>query len=210
MALSLIGAGSWPAASSTPGCRDRFPRIAATRWGPVLEALDSGDGDALVVARLDRITRSLLAWAELVERSRRRGWAIVAIAEGFDLSTDSGEMAAGVLAVVAQYERRLIGARTREAMAAAKARGVRFGRPVEHSPAVRRLVVEMRDAGATLQQIADRLTDDGVATPRGGYWHLSTVRRILVSDRLDAEASDARDRVESEVLLAMESFEAPV
>ena len=72
-----------------------------------------------MVARLDRITRSLLAWAELVERSRRRGRAIVAVAEGFDLSTDSGEMAAGVLAVVAQYERRLIGARTREAMAAA-------------------------------------------------------------------------------------------
>ena len=57
---------------------------------------------------------------------------------------------------------------------------------------------------------AERLTDDDVATSRGGYWHLSTVRRILVSDRLDAGASDARDRVESEVLLAMESFEALV
>ena len=50
----------------------------------------------------------------------------------------------------------------------------------------------------------------GWPTPHGGRWHLSTVRRILVSDRLDAEASDARDRVESEVLLAMEPFEAPV
>ena len=60
--------------------------------GPALEALDgAGVGDALVVARLDRVTRSLLAWAELVERSRRRGWAIVVVAEGFDLSTDSGE-----------------------------------------------------------------------------------------------------------------------
>ena len=89
--------------------------------GPALEALDgAGAGAALVVARLDRVTRSLLAWAELVERSRRRGWAIVVVAEGFDLSTDSGELTAALLASVAQYERRLIGARTREAMAAAR------------------------------------------------------------------------------------------
>ena len=91
-----------------------------------------------MVARLDRITRSLLAWAELVERSRRRCWAIVAVAEGFDLSTDGGEMTAAVLAAVAQYERRLIGSRTREAMAAAEARGARFGRPVEHYRVPRR------------------------------------------------------------------------
>ena len=84
---------------------------------------------------------------------------------------------------------------------------MRFGRPVEHSPAVRRLVVEMRESGATLQQIADRLTDDGVATLRGGRWHLSTVKRILDSARLDAEACDARDRADSEALLAAESFE---
>ena len=120
--------------------------------GPALLSLDAGDIEALVVARLDRITRSLQAWADLVERSRRRGWAIVAVVESFDLSTDSGEMVAGMLAVVAQYERRLIGSRTRHAMAAARARGIRLGRPVEHSPAVRALVVEMRESGATLQQ----------------------------------------------------------
>ena len=71
--------------------------------GPALEAIDvAGAGAALVVARLARVTRSLLAWAELVERSRRRGWAIVVVAEGFDLSTDSGELTAGLLASVAQ------------------------------------------------------------------------------------------------------------
>ena len=176
--------------------------------GPVLEALDSGTAGALVVARLDRITRSLFSWAELVERSRRRRWAVIAVAEGFDLSTAGGEALAGVLAVMAQLERRMIGERVREAMAQAKARGVRLGRPVEHSPAVRAQVVEMREAGATLQQIADRLTEDDVATPRGGRWHLSTVKRILDSHRLDIEALDAQDRAASEALLAVESFEA--
>ena len=176
--------------------------------GPVLAALDAGDGDALVVARLDRITPSVLAWVELLKRSQRRGWVLVAVAESFDLSTPWGRAFAGVMGVMSEYERELIGERVRKAMAAAKARGVRLGRPVEHSPAVRALVVEMRESGATLQAIADRLTNDGVATPRGGLWHLSTVKRILDSHRLDIEASDARDRAESEALLAAESFEA--
>ena len=148
-------------------------------------------------------------WLVLVERSRRHGWELVGVADNFDLSTESGELLATVVAAVAEYERRLIGSRIRAAMAAAKARGVRFGRPVEHSPAVRAVVVEMREGGATLQQIADRLAGDGVATPRGGRWHPATVRQILVSGRLDAEASAARDRAECEGLLAVESFEVP-
>ena len=159
--------------------------------GPTLEALDAGNADALVVGRLDRVTRSLLAWAELVERSRRRGWAIVVVAEGFDLSTDSGELTAALLAALAQYERRLIGARTREAMAAAKARGARYGRPIEHSPEARRIVGEMRAGGATLQRIADRLVAEEIPTPRGGRWWTSTVHAIVVSLRLDAEAAQA-------------------
>ena len=85
---------------------------------------------------------------------------------------------------------------------------MRLGRPVEHSPTVRDLVVSMRESGATLQQIADRLTDDGVATPRGGLWHPATIKRILASRRLDIEASDAQARIESEALLAAESLEA--
>ena len=158
--------------------------------GPALEALDgAGAGAALVVARLDRVTRSLLAWAELVERSRRRGWAIVVVAEGFDLSTDSGELTAALLASVAQYERRLIGARTREAMAAGKARGARYGRPIEHAPEARHIVGEMRAGAVTLQAIADRLTAEGISIPRGGPWRTSNVDGILRSLWLDAEAA---------------------
>lgn len=178
--------------------------------GPALVALDAGDYDALVVARLDRLIRTTRAWLDLVERSQRRGWTLVSVVDDYDFSTESGEFVTTVLAAAAQYERRLIGARIREAMAQAKGRGVRLGRPVEHSPAVRALVVELRESGATLQAIADRLAVDAVATPRGGRWHPATVKRILDSHRLDVEARAARDRAASEALLAVESFEAPV
>ena len=165
-------------------------RVASGAPGPALgPALEALAGAALVVARLDRVTRSLLAWAELVERSRRRGWAIVVVAEGFDLSTDSGELTAALLASVAQYERRLSGARTREAMAAAKARGARYGRPIEHAPEARHIVGEMRAGAATLQAIADRLTAEGIPTPRGAPWRTSNVDGVLRSRRLDAEAA---------------------
>ena len=57
---------------------------------------------------------------------------------------------------------------------------------------------ELRTGGATLQQIADRLTADGIETPRGGKWYPATVRRILNSNRLDdaaAEIAAAADAV---------------
>ena len=116
---------------------------------------------------------------------------MVAVADGFDLTTPSGEMLAGVLAIVAQFERRLISSRTKAAMAAAKARGRRLGRPVQQSPAARQLAVTMRRDGATLAQIVEALTEAGIPTAQGGQWWRSTVRGLLESHRLDEEAATA-------------------
>ena len=78
-----------------------------------LEVVESGQLDALVVAKLDRLSRSLLEFAGIVERARTKGWNLVCLDIGIDLSTPGGEMLAGTLAVFAQFERRLIGQRTR-------------------------------------------------------------------------------------------------
>src|SRR5207248_6984277 len=71
----------------------------------------------------NRLSRSLLDFSGLVEQSRREGWQLVALDLGVDTSTPSGEMLANVLAVFAQFERRLIGQRTREALAIKRAQG---------------------------------------------------------------------------------------
>ena len=143
-------------------------------------AVESGRADALAVAKLDRLSRSLLDFAALMERSRKRGWALVALDLGVDTSTPSGEMLANVLAVFAQFERRLIGQRTREALAVKRAQGVRLGRPRTMPAKVRARIRREHEAGRSLSSIAARLNADAVPTAQGGArWHASTVKAAL-------------------------------
>lgn len=156
-----------------------------------LARLDAGEADALVVAKLDRLSRSVLDFAAITERARRRGWAVVALDVDVDMTTPTGELVANITSSVAQWERRIIGARTSEAMQAMKARGVRLGRPVELADDVRQRIADERATGDSLRVIADRLNARDVPTARGGRWHASTVRHVLESLALDAEAQPA-------------------
>jgi DNA invertase Pin-like site-specific DNA recombinase len=154
-----------------------------------LELLRGRRADGLMVARLDRLSRSLLDFAGLMDRSRRERWQLVALDLGVDTSTPSGEMLAGVLATFAQYERRLIGQRTRDALAVKKAQGARLGRPVTLPDQVRRRIVRLRARhGWSLPRIAARLNEEGVATAQGGRrWWPETVAAVVRSVELDGE-----------------------
>lgn len=156
-----------------------------------LEALDRGEADVLVVARLDRLARSLADFAAILDRAERRGWAVVAL-DAADTTTPSGRLMVSLLAAFSQYERDLIAARTREALAVRKAQGVRLGRPVLVRTELRARVAELRAEGRTLQAIADLLNAEGVTTPSGGTWFPASVARTLRSHRLDAEAAEIR------------------
>ena len=146
----------------------------------VLEELDAGNADALMVAKLDRLSRSLLDFAGLMERSRSKGWALIALDLGVDTSTPAGEMMANVLATFAQFERRLIGQRITEALAQKRAAGVRLGRPRSLPDDVVDRILGERAAGSTLQAIADGLNADKVATGQGGVlWRPSSVRAVI-------------------------------
>lgn len=142
--------------------------------------LAEGRAEGLVVAKLDRLSRSLLDFAGLMERARSEGWALVALDLGFDTSSPSGELMANVLASFAQFERRLIGTRTRDALAVKRAQGFKLGRPRTTPDHVIARVRRERADGRSLAKIAQTLTDDGVATAQGGArWYASTVRAVL-------------------------------
>lgn len=147
-----------------------------------LAALDAGTAAALVVAKLDRATRSWLDAARLVDRATRGGWALVALDLGVDMSTPAGELVASVMAGVAQWERRTIGARTAEALAAKRAQGVTLGRPVSLPAAVVEHVRVSHATGESFSAIARRLNATAVPTAQGGAkWYPSTVRAVALA-----------------------------
>jgi DNA invertase Pin-like site-specific DNA recombinase len=111
----------------------------------------------------------------------------VALDLGVDTTTAAGEMMANVLASFAQYERRIIGQRTRDALAIKRAQGVRLGRPRTLAGDVRARIVAEREEGRSLRAIAAGLDVDGVATAQGGArWYPSTVRAVLESSPVPA------------------------
>lgn len=152
-------------------------------------------GAVLVVAKLDRLSRSVAFLSTLQENGARF------IAADMPEAT---ELTVHIMAAVAQAERKAIGTRTREALAAAKARGAKLGNPngaaalrragkgngaaVASSKAnadtfaadLRETVEDIRGSGATsLAAIAAELNARHIRTARGGQWHASSVRNLV-------------------------------
>lgn len=157
-------------------------RSLANRPGlaSALEAVRSRRAQVLVVAKLDRLSRSLLDFAGLMAEAQKGRWALVALDLGVDTTTATGRLVANVMASVAEWERETIGQRTKDAMAVARERGVHCGRPRSIPADVVEQITSWRCAGWTLVRIADQLNVQQVPTARGGSrWHTSTVRQVL-------------------------------
>lgn len=142
-----------------------------------------------MVAKLDRLSRSLVDFATLLVEAQAKGFNVVALDLGVDLSTPAGEFLASVMASAAQWERRIIGQRTKDALAIRREQGVKLGRPPLPRDALGRRIAAMRKRGMTLQAIADKLNEEGVSTLRGGSeWRPSSVRAVLSRKRLARSA----------------------
>lgn len=151
-----------------------------------LDRLDHGKAAVLLAVRLDRVSRSVVDFANMVNRAERRGWGIVFSASRID-TTDhndpSKRFSAHMQVAAAEFERGLISVRTRGGMAQRKAEGATFGRVVaaDFLPTYHR-VLDLHAVGAGLNAIARTLNDESVPTAKGGTWHASTVRAIVTSE----------------------------
>jgi len=144
------------------------------------------EGADLLVAKLDRLSRRVSFIATLMEDPKiKLRVASMPYADKFQLH---------VYAALAEQEREFISARTKAALAEAKARGTKLGglrdqtgkrnaavqaNAVERAERVADIVVPLREKGVALQSIAEALNSAGVATARGGIWHASQVQRTL-------------------------------
>lgn len=144
-----------------------------------LGRLAAGEADALAAAKLDRLSRSVVDAAGLIERAQREGWRLIVLDSPLDMSTPYGEAMASIQATFAQLERRLISQRTKDALAARRAAGVRLGRPRSITPEVEARIHALRAEGRTLAGICAELQAADVPTPKGGPWHVATVHRVL-------------------------------
>src|SRR5262249_52750378 len=130
----------------------------------------------------------------LLDQAARSGWSLVALDVAVDTTTPMGRAMAQISGAFAELERALIAQRTRDALAAKRAKGARLGRPRSMDPATSARIQSLRDGGATLTAIADELNAEGVPTARGGRcWYPATVRTALRSAALDAEAAALRE-----------------
>jgi DNA invertase Pin-like site-specific DNA recombinase len=152
-------------------------------------------GATLIIAKLDRLSRN----AAFLLTLRDSGVRFLAV----DMP-EANDLTVGIMALVAQAEREAISRRTKEALAVAKARGVKLGNPngaaalrrsEDKGKALRRTVVENADRHAqdlapviediraqghtSLRAIAAELNARGMLTRRGGRWQVSNVRNLI-------------------------------
>lgn len=135
------------------------------------------DVDGLLVAKLDRLSRSVVDFARVLDLARSWKWSLVAIDLGVDTSTPTGELVANVMMSVAQWERRVIGERTSLAMQAAKRQGRHMGRVSVLPRATGEYLMELRRIH-TLAATAEVLNNERIPTATGGLWTAGIVSKV--------------------------------
>lgn len=164
-----------------------------------LKMLRKGDADGLLIIKLDRLSRSLIGWATLIEKyfNERSGRHLLSVSDTIDTSSASGRLVLNMLMAVAQWEREAIAERTSEALQHKKRQGARLGavplgfkRAGDHlvvDPDEQRVLERVRElaaGGARLSEIRAALERDGIKTKRGGAWHLTTIRKLIARAKL--------------------------
>ena len=145
-----------------------------------LEAVQSQQAAVLIVAKLDRLSRSIRHATNLICDAEDQGWQLTACDGTVDMSTPASRFQTHIMAGVAELERAMISQRTRDALAVRKAQGVRLGRPATLGGEIVARIISEREAGRSLRAIGDGLTTDAVPTAQGGArWYAATVRAVL-------------------------------
>jgi DNA invertase Pin-like site-specific DNA recombinase len=164
-----------------------------------LALLANGEADALLVTKLDRLTRSVRDLGELLDGALHDA-ELLSVGDSIDTRSPGGRLVLNILASVAQWEREAIAQRVRDAMQHIKAQGRRVGAipygfvvaadgttllPEPGEQAVIAQAVELREAGASLRAIAAALAERGHATRTGRAFLPAQIDRMLAPAKRD-------------------------
>ena len=160
----------------------------------LLDLINAGKVQAVIVAKLDRLTRSVKDLCGLLELFEKRKVALISVAESLDTGSAAGRLVITIMGAVSQWEREAIGERTRDALRHKRAKGERVGNipfgsrlapdgeHLEPDPAEQAALAEirrLRSEGTTLRGIAAALNHRKFQTRRGTAWRLESVARVL-------------------------------
>src|SRR5450432_3523198 len=160
----------------------------------LLALVDERKVDIVLIAKLDRLTRSVKDLAELLERFQKRGVSLVSVAESLDTGSAAGRLVINIMTAVSQWEREAIGERTRDAMQHKRANGtvrrqsgVRLPhfKHVEPEPSEQAALTQirgLRQQGCSLRAIAAALNGQALRTRRGTGWRHDHIVRIISSE----------------------------
>lgn len=166
-----------------------------------LGLIDRGEARAIVVTKIDRLTRSVIdLWSIVQGRFDHSGPAapsLLSVGESIDTGTACGRMVLSMIATIAQWERETISERTRSALSHKKAKGEVVGRVPygsdrldgqltvnRYERSIIERIIDRRRAGLTLRQVADHLNAGGWLTRSKRSWQVTQVRRILLREGL--------------------------
>lgn len=154
-----------------------------------LARLDAGEADALVAVRLDRFARSSRDLQALIDLADSGGWELIVLDVPVDGDLPVGAFLRTILGAASQLDRSLISDRTKAALAVARSRGQRLGRPSRQPEAAKELAMAMHADDKSLREIAAALQEAGLRTATGKTeWPHSSVRGLLHTAQLDQEA----------------------
>jgi DNA invertase Pin-like site-specific DNA recombinase len=155
-----------------------------------LTLIARGHADGLVVAKLDRVSRSSTDTALLIDwfTHEARADFVALDVEFADTTSPMGKLLVGIVALIAEWERAMTAQRTSAALRALKAQGKAYGPGAvsDQTELASRIRIGVsrgfpgRTAGDTMQEICTRLNAEGVPTPRGGkQWRPSSMQTVL-------------------------------
>src|SRR5271156_4200639 len=160
----------------------------------LLDLINAGKVEAVIVAKLDRLTRSVKDLCGLLELFEKRKVALISVAESLDTGSAAGRLVITIMGAVSQWEREAIGERTRDALRHKRSQGQRVGNiafgsrlaedgqhlePDTVEQAALAEIKRLRSHGTTLRGIAVALNHRKFRTRRGTAWRLESVARVL-------------------------------
>ena len=167
--------------------------LARPAMQELLQDAAEGKFDVIVVYKIDRLSRSIVDFAELIKKFDAYGVSFVSVTQDINTSTSSGRMMLNILMTFAQYEREIIAERIKDKMSASRKLGkwvggsVPFGYKVvnkrlvvdEHeAPVVVRIFKEYATTGR-IKDIAYRLREENFKRSNGKELHIPTIRSLL-------------------------------